>query len=417
MTMLTFKEYLKEHLTKRQLATWSKHKMTDKAREDTDHFFGKDNDEVKEELKGSQVEKSEIHKAVERHLGKEISPEEYKSGTTSDRYGRSVKLGKQIKDEKLRNQFASDNTRAGVKSTTGHYVTVVRGTQVAGQTNPEPDEQNPKGHPWAEQSCKNIKTGSNKTYLKHEIKHGTVVVRVHDHTGQEIYRATLQPHHNNLGHVAYALDSEYGLKQPSFTSHAHDVARRLSGEHKGGSLIYTKHPDVYNDNDITTIIHPNLTKEQLDNALESKNDNVRIAAIRHPNATKEHIDKALNNKNPLVREAAMENPNATKEHIDKGINDEDDDVRFVSAQHSNATKEHIDKALDDENYLVRRAAIQNRNATKEHIDKALNDTNYTVRAAAIQHSNVTKEHINKAINDPNQIVSDTAKNIQAKRNM
>ena len=102
---------------------------------------------------------------------------------------------------------------------------------MAGQTNSEPDENHPRGHSWGEISCKNVDTGLNKHYLKDEIKHGTVVVRAHDHNGQEIYRGTLKPY-NNKGSRAYSLDAEYGIKQPDFTDHAIQVAKDLSGDYK-----------------------------------------------------------------------------------------------------------------------------------------------------------------------------------------
>lgn len=139
---------LMEYLTDDQRKRYKNVEMTTKAREDTDHFFGKDNDEIKEPLKDHVPDKSEVHKKVEHHLGKEIEPEEYKKGITTDKYGRQVKLGKSIKDEKLRTEFANDSTRAGTKSSKNFHVSVVRGTEVAGQTNSAPDKHHPHGHSW-----------------------------------------------------------------------------------------------------------------------------------------------------------------------------------------------------------------------------------------------------------------------------
>ena len=122
--MLTFREFIKEYLLPKQSEglkkevnqTYPQHDnyMLPKARTATDHFFGEGNDHIKEPLKNYDHDKSEIHQAVERHLNKPITHEEYTKGTTSDQYGRQVKLGKLISDPKLRNEFASDNTRSGV---------------------------------------------------------------------------------------------------------------------------------------------------------------------------------------------------------------------------------------------------------------------------------------------------------------
>ena len=239
--MYTFKKFviLKEYITPKQKKTINENgiEMSPEARKNTDHFFGEGNDVKREDIIDYKHDKSEIHRKVENHLNQSLSHEEYTSGITKDKYGRDAKIGRMIKDEQLRNEFASDNTRSGSKSVKKPYMSVVRGVHVMGQTNPEPDDIHPTGHAWSQQSCKNIKDGSNNRYLKHEVKHGTVVVFGHDHDGKEIYRATLQPHANDQKHVAYGVDSEYGIKHPSFTKHAKDVASRLSGEHKGGSFF------------------------------------------------------------------------------------------------------------------------------------------------------------------------------------
>jgi len=394
--MYTFKQFvLKEELNdqeKKEVSAW---KRDPKAVKATDHFFGKGNDEKTEELAGT-VDKSEVHKAVEGHLGQEIHPDDYKEGVTNDKYGRKVKIGgilaKSKADPKLINSFANDSTRQG-KRAKGLSVKITRSPAgVAGQTS--------HNQSWEDQSCKNYNTGSNRHYLKNEVKHGTVVAYLHDHEGKEIARTTLQPHINDEGHTAYDVDSHYGIDHAGFKQHAKNLAKRLSGEHKGGSLIYTKHSKVYNDNRINNMIHPNTSKEDIDKYLnDKKSTDARRLAISHPNATKEHIDKALNDENSLVRMSAIQNKNATKEHIDKALNDEDQRVRAEAIKHPNATKEHIDKATNDKEPYVRSVAIRHPNATKEHIDKALNDKDMSVRHAAIRHPNATKEHIDKALND------------------
>ena len=406
--MYTFKKFviLKEYITPKQKKTINENgiEMSPEARKNTDHFFGEGNDVKREDIIDYKHDKSEIHRKVENHLNQSLSHEEYTSGITKDKYGRDAKIGRMIKDEQLRNEFASDNTRSGSKSVKKPYMSVVRGVHVMGQTNPEPDDIHPTGHAWSQQSCKNIKDGSNNRYLKHEVKHGTVVVFGHDHDGKEIYRATLQPHANDQKHVAYGVDSEYGIKHPSFTKHAKDVASRLSGEHKGGSLLYKKHPQVYNDSGLKTMVHPNATPEHISKVLNDKDRSVRQTAMRHPNATSEHISKALDDIAPSVRYTAIKHPKATPEHISKALNDRDSGVRYGAIEHPNATPEHISKALDDKDDNVRQKAIEHPKATPEHISKAMNDKDPYVRRSAIQHPNATSEHISKAMNDKNPAV-------------
>jgi hypothetical protein len=440
---------LLEYLTDDQRMEYSKHEMTPEARKATDHFFGKDSDVVHGTLDTSETHhspKSEVHQRVETHLGKDIPVENYAKGMITDRAGRPQRLGRAIKDEKLRNEFASDRARAlGSKPQTGYTTSTHRGTEVAGQTN--------TGHSWADQSCKNIEDGCNRSFLSNEIKHGTVAHFVHDDKGKEIYRSTLQPHHNFRGDTSYHLDSEYGVMHPAFTKSSNDVASKLSGEYKDG--LFKIHPKVYNNSGSDERLHPNATAEHITKVLDdatpsghtSGNIENRAAAVSHPNATPEHISRGLDDQYTFVRKTAVSNPNATSEHINKGLDDRISDVRSAAVNHPNATSEHIGRAMDDPHtdvratavshphataehitkgleddgggsasaaLKVRRAAIGNPNATPEHITKALRDDDADVRALAVKHPNATQEHINKGLNDEEMYVRKTAKNRQTR---
>jgi len=255
-----------EYLTPEQQRKFNKYKISAAMRKVTDPFFGVGVDMKREDLSdpdGALTDKSEVHKAIERALGQTISTEDYRRGLIKDRYGREVKIGRQLKDENLRNQYASDNTKAGAKKS-GYYVTVHRGEQVAGQTNSKTDANHPKGHNWEAQSCKNIDTGSNRSYLPGEIKAGTVVVFVHDHTGQEIYRATLHPYVNDRQNIIYYLDAEYGVRNPTFNAQSKDIASRLSTKlQPGAGLWFRIIPGAYNNSGTTEILHPDATPEQI----------------------------------------------------------------------------------------------------------------------------------------------------------
>jgi len=369
----------------------------------TDHYFGRGNDVKTQQLEGTQ-DKSEVHKAVERHLGHEIHPDDYKEGHTTDKYGRKVRIGgllaKSKAPKELVNGFATDSTRQG-KKFTGLSVKVSRHPHdVAGQTS--------RGQSWEEQSCKNYETGSNRHYLPAEVKHGTVVGYLHDHTGKEIARTTLQPHINDVGNVAYAVDSHYGINLKLFHEHMKRVARELSGEHQGGSIVYKKHPKVYDDSGVREMLHPNATSEHIHKALNDEDADVRAAAARNPNATSEHLHKALSDKDKYVREAAARNPNATSEHLHKASDDKEGVVRRAAARHPNATSEHLHKALDDKDEYVRAAAASHPNANAEHLHKALSDKDVTVREAAARNPNANAEHLHKALSDKDVTVREVA---------
>lgn len=280
---------LKEYLTPEQEERYSRVPVTPGVKQMTNHFFGEGNDSIREEIPNYNFDKSEVHRSIERHLGQDIEIDDYIKGHAKDKYGRKVRIGALLNDsfrkaknetekadiQKLQNSFTSDNSRAGRRATTRPYMTIHRGTQVAGQTNGAATATHPQGHSWAGQSCKNIDTGSNNNYLSQEIKAGTVVVFAHDHTGQEIYRATLQPHFedsddksqypNTITRHIYVRDSEYGVKNQAFTRHADDIAKRLSSPVQEGDedKEFRIHPSVYNDSGNITNHHPALSEDTL----------------------------------------------------------------------------------------------------------------------------------------------------------
>lgn len=406
--MKKFKAYLLEYLTDKQRSRFSHVKMTPDARNHTDQFFGPNNDIVHGELGTNMTDKSEIHKKVENHLGTEISHDDYRSGLTKDRYGRPSKIGRQIKDSKLRDEYATDPVREGSRSRQSQYSTsTVRGVEVAGQTNPVPNAEHPGGHSWKDLSCKNIETGINRTYLDNEIRHGTVVHRVHDHNGQEIYRAALQPHFDHNHETIYTVSGgEYGIKHPEFRKDAHRVAIALSSPYKGDHR-YEIHPDVYHDAG-PMAFHPAMPHENIMKHLKSPSYLYKEDLLGHPGITSEHLDVAQNLGTRSMRASVAQHPNATPQHLDVALRDPDEEVRGNAARHPNATSEQIHKALDDRESWVREAAATNPSATREHIDKALSDDDSSVRGFAAGNRHASAEQIHRALTDQSSHVRGNA---------
>ena len=453
--MINFKKFLviREELNlkeKQQVRTW---KRDPKALTHTDHYFGKGNDEVNTQLEGS-MDKSEIHKRIERHLGQEIHIDHYKSGLTKDKYNRDVKIGSLLNKNKapqdLINSFTNDSTRQG-KKFTGLTVKTTRSPEgVAGQTS--------RNQSWENESCKNFNTGSNRHYLKHEVEHGTVVSYLHDHTGKEIARATLHPHINDEGHRIYDVDSHYGIDHAGFKDHVKKVAEQLSGQHKGGSLIYTKHPDVYSDNGKEEMIHPNVDAKTLNDRYEHLNDDSyqhsseKDRLLQHPKLYQKHLDKIVFDSDltspssrHLIKNIAK-NPNLTDTHISKILHSNLDiheknmvvkhdnisstdinkivyspegshfhGLKEAIATHKKLTPEHISKlmgnVMDNDSSYIRESAMANPNADADNIHKGLDDDDKYVRSVAILHHNVNSDHIERVLKDK------SLKNIQTRENV
>jgi len=335
--MLTFKSFLRysltEELTPEQKKEVSRSIRDPKALAHTDHFFGKGNDDHVEPLQGGS-DKSEPHRAIERHLGHEIPHEDYKAGKTKDKYGREVKIGSMLQkskaDPKLVQQFANDSTRQ-LKSQNNLTVHVTRSAAgVFGQTS--------RGQSWENESCKNFENGSNRDYLYNEVKHGTVVAYLKNHHGHELARATFQPYHNNRGQVVYRHVSHYGPKVKEFQDHVKDLEKRLSASHEPNASTYEMHPDVYRDSVYSQTMHPNATAEHIHQALDHHNAAYRMIAALNPNANAEHLHKALNDKHEWIRRLAAEHPNANAEHLHKALKDEDEGVRIAAENNPNYNK-------------------------------------------------------------------------------
>lgn len=403
--MLSFKAFLLEYITDDQRDRYKDVKMTPEARGATDHFFGVGNDKVQGEI--LHDDKSEIHKQLENHLGQPVAHEDYNRGAIKDKYGRDVKIGRMIKDNSLRNQFDQDPARklgtAPVLKTS-----TVRGVDVAGQTNPVPNAEHPTGHAWKDISCKNVENGVNAHYLDHEIKHGTVVHFVHDQNGQEIYRATIHPHHNSDGNVAYAVDAEYGIKHPKFTQDAHAIAEKLSGEYKPG--LFTKQPMVYNDSGNRFVLHPKASHEEIDKSLhhelskpyDEQNSRKLKMLLTHPNVSNDALSRALDTKESRadVWSLAAKHKNLTGEHLEKALTHERSDVVRAALQNPNTTADQLHHVLDTSgSHRTKRDVFLSPNANSSHIEKAIQhsvrDQDYDLLDRAIEHPSATPKQIDQ----------------------
>jgi hypothetical protein len=371
--MLRFKQFILEYLTpeeKKQVSTWDK--RTPEATKATDHFFGVGNEDHYEPLVNTG-DKSEVHRAIERHTGRTISQEDYNKGLIRDENGKQKRIGEIISDPGLKTQFKTDNTRKNVKANNLSVRTTRSAEGVAGQTS--------HGQGWKEKSCKNFNTGINRHYLPKEVMHGTVVSYLHDHKGKEIARATFHPHINAEGNVVYRRDSYYGLKHPEFENHNREMEFRLSHPHVG-SEDYIKHPEVYNDNGVRVAIHPEKAKKlgyEFSNKIRSGThthddiDNARDHGYfndEHRHLLGQHLTKKIKDgtHNPDdmydAREYGYLNdehkkllPDALTKKIQAGTHTKDDlydanDYGYFNNEHRKLLSDALTKKLKDGTHTV-----------------------------------------------------------------
>ena len=360
-----------------------------------DKTFGKDNHHVEIPLSNPVPQK------VIDHV--------YNQGDTMDgehvklKSGRHVELSKYLPRAKADKSTMDDHenwSRNKGKSNTKLVISRHPGEVASASTNTHWD------------SCANLAHANAgapaKKAMPHEIKHGTLIaIHVHadakpnehgEYDSKDVLgRALIKRHDSPEGNISYHREER---KYGAFPHVASEAVDHFTDHHyPNKDIVTTKHKDLYNDDDKSIKINKNASHDVLDNALKDKNPNTRLAALRHPGLTKEQIEQTLNSADHTDRAAAVSHPNATKEHINKALNDDHNFVRSAAVSHPNATKEHIDKALNDDNMGVRRSAITKSTVTKEHIDKALNDKSDAIRSYAVSNKNATKEHIDKALGD------------------
>lgn len=379
-----------------EVAKWKK--RTPSATEATDHFFGKGVEDKYTKLK-SVSGKSPVHKAIEEYLGRQISSDEYKSGQILIPGKAPMKIGKLLNKSKapveIMRGFENDTTRQGKTLTNLVAHTSRSAVCVAGQTS--------GGQSWEQESCKHYSTGGNKSYLPNEVRYGTVVHYLEDENGTELARATSQPHHNNLKNIMYQTNGYYGVRNKDFMDYVERTNKELSGEHKGGNIIYKIHPKVYNNNDTNYSIHPQVTKDQITDLLRSPNMDIRAAAAEKT-IDIEEIKKALADKVQMVRERAAMNPHITKEIIDSLISSNNQFTIKGLVQNPALPKEYMAKILSSSNIDIRIAAIQYGNLSKTQINDLLSDNNEKIRAAVVQWSHLTNEQMLRAMHDPSEEV-------------
>ena len=404
--MIRFKHFLKinEELNdneKAEVATWPQ--RTAKATKATDHYFGKGVEDKHTPLEGTH-NKSEIHHAIERHLGKEITQDEYKSGQTKDEHGRPTRIGKLLNKTKapdeLSRGFENDSTRQGKKFSGLSVRTTRSAAGVAGQTS--------RGQSWEQQSCKNFNTGINRKYLKPDVKNGAVVHYLHDENGKEIARSTAQPYTNDAGHTIYKSDSYYGIDHKGFKDHVEKANKELSGEHKGGSVVYTKNKQAYDNDGNHQEVHPNATKDHLIDELDKTTDkSIKRKIIHHPNTPSDILDKIQKGSNEDDKATVASSPHATTKHLDNALNDTNSDIARIAAGNHNMNSTQLHKAINHPSNEVRSQAVLNPNLKSEHIDKVLKDKERfdpVTTSLAVQHHNATQDHIKQGLAHESQHV-------------
>jgi len=222
-------------------------------------------------------EKSDIENEISQVLSQnnyELS--DYKKGLVKDKYGRETKIGKvltKLNKQDLLNKFNTDKKRESSKNVDSYLVFSKHPYDVAGSST---------DRGWS--SCMNIFSGSNKKYIQHDIKEGTIVcylISSNDlNINKPIARLLIKPFINVIDKddVLYVPENKiYGTAPKTFKNQIVKIFEKFQNEKVGKfRLIDTLYCDSKSE---VTILDPKI-RQYFDGKKKP--------------GTKEEVEKVLN---------------------------------------------------------------------------------------------------------------------------
>lgn len=408
--MLSFKDFLDEELTdsqKKQVSKWTP-KTRNKTLTFSDHAMGGPGSE-RTSIPLTAHAVGGVHPDVKAHLEQNgMSVKDYHQGTAVDKHGREVKIGKALAKTKapqsLINTFANDSSRQAKAHDSLHVVVSRNAEDVAGMST---------GRNW--ESCMTMDSGSNREYLKHDIKAGTHVAYLthkDDHEAKNpLARIALKPYTSKDGShtVLRPETTTYGTGNDAFS---HTV-RKFAEEHfpLKEKTAYKPHKDLYDDtahaattgNTRKLYTHTSTVIKNSDETLDhfAKHGDIDEAqAVVHAGSQK-HRDILAEHSNHHVRGAVADYGHSA--HMEKMVNDPHPFVRAGVALHG--SDQHRATLVNDKEASVRSAVAK---YDETHHPTLVNDRSPDVRETVARHSN-SRAILGKLAADGNSNVAQRAK--------
>ena len=419
----------------------------------SDHLFAgsNDKDRVLIDLDHPSI-KSEHQNRIEDHLKSNgFTDINYHEGHAKDKYGRPTKIGKALVKTKapknMLDGFNTDPARQQKSAISSDYKVLItrHPHDVAGMTS--------KGQSWENESCMNFHDGSNKDYLKMDVKHGTHVaylVHKNDVRGEKpLARIALKPFISEDDQNDVVLRPEqrvYGDAPDAFT---HTVNKFLNKHFPGGDAVYRKHDSVYHDTGNRWIFgSPESANKVIDDYFVKKSDDASytkaMAALKSKHATKEKITQAIDSDNftrkafseLLAESASIKDSKVDESHLEQMLNkitgmrsiitssnpftgESTDDKDYMMAQivrHPRVTRSILDTAYEHARPKKGKYAatetmgsvLKHHMANKGDVDKIVEDIpelsdreQYQMTADVSRSPYFDKEHVTKLLDNQN----------------
>ena len=416
-----YNELLWEELTKDQKDQVDRWGDGSAARALSSHVFPKDQDRMEIPLEMEQAP-AVPHPDVQKHLEDNgYSINDYRGGFATDKYGRSVSIGKILNKTKaspeITNAFMNDPQRAASSIAQPKIIISRHPHDVAGMST---------DRGWRscmEMGGPNTRGGINQHYLQHDIQNGTHVaylVRPEDNDIKKpMARIALKPYHDSdltgfdVDHTILRPESRvYGIgaRGDDDDNNASGVDSAIVSSFKNTvrnwtnqnfpmkeNSTYTKNDDVYNDDGKTTIV-------PFEKGINSTNPiHIANAFEDHPEKiTQEHVDKVLfpgNDYGSAAKIAALKHKLSTPKQILQASYDYDDDVKYAALRNTKLPQGRLQDVLmnKQEDEYARVAALNNPNVPSETLHHIAMDRGDDVRYDAIKHNNVSTNTLNEIV--------------------
>lgn len=397
----------------------------------SDHMFDKPTDTRAYFELESPEEDTATRTQVSEHLKKNsIDIDDYVSGTGKDRYGRKVKLGKALRSTNAPLNLIHSFENDGARQQKGKDLMLAISRHphdVAGMTS--------EGQSWENESCMNFSSGSERQYLKQDVRHGTHVAylihRDDKNIERPLARVALKPFHDaddgSSETILRPEDRVYGNARDSFT---HTINRVLSTHFPGTGYLYNKDEHLYDDDKNSLFV------SDIDLGLKSPAPEIRRAAISNKAATPKHIAKALMDNDYVVKTQAAKHPAIEERQLLDIINGKyGNDYRGggqtqsfyeEAIKHSKMPQEMLGRILTKAGWSNehKEAAASNPNMSEKDLSRALiypvdkvqeaaarnpslkgaalsaalsSDKSVSVRYAALHNKNITPNHITELL--------------------
>lgn len=406
----------------------------------SDHLFAgsNDKDRVLIDLDHPSI-KSEHQNRIEDHLKSNgFTDINYHEGHAKDQYGRPTKIGKALVKTKapknMLDGFNTDPARQQKSAISSDYKVLItrHPHDVAGMTS--------KGQSWENESCMNFHDGSNKDYLKNDVKHGTHIaylVHKNDVRGEKpLARIALKPFISEDDRNDKILRPEHRVYGDAPDAFTHTVNKFLNKHFPGGDSVYRKHDSVYHDTGSRWVFgSPEIANKAIDDYFVKKSDDVSytkaMAAMASKHATKEKITQAIDSDNftggifseLLTDSATNKDSKVDESHLEQMLNkiettneDDKDSLMADIVRHPRATRSILDTAYEHARPKKGKYAatetmgsvLKHHMANKGDIDKVVEDIpklddreQYVMTSDASWSPHFDKTHVTKLLDNQN----------------